>query len=649
MTLSNRHIRFQMITDLQSFNNDTTVLSDTINRLTTTANQATRKVNNWSGTNLNLKQDELNAITQMSMNLETSLPTLEARVQTDDLDSVIAGSQAKNQELRGRLDDVLEQTEHQPRAKRYVSVHSAEGFTTVSKEMSKELKKQDKSNKKLEKVRDFISEAERKVSEVAESAQQNTQNVQSIMRLVDSEGEESFDYKIEQLKNKPSLSLAEKMRELEAKMEKIKEKMAATRELTSTVQVGVKMTDYSYLKLPMPLVAEQSSRYTGLSMMIKTEESSGTLLYLGARGSTDMIHLRLVGGTVQLKFDIGEGSTTVNTDVQVDDNNWHTVRVSRNGKFGYISIDSGNNMIKSFSGANGGSLDLLELDTDGYFFIGCSRDTANSTIKSDMFKGSITQLYISNKPIGLWGYTESGGSLSPTQALVELSQFTEAPRNGLCMKGWGYAMYPCNGVTVSQDSALRIDVRVQTYDRDGLLFRLHNVNTTESLDLSLVDGIPKLTGPQASYEPAGLDSENTGYISTFTNSKVTVELSGTSATLSVNDVPTTQYTLSSALNWEEEDCKEIYVGGDNSTSVSGVVRSVSVDNILFSLSQQDAEVFQGMAPTCLSSKTLDGLTAFGSGYARYTGVDFEDGFRVDIRIRTTQPYGVVFFASDALG
>ena len=637
----------QLVTDLQSFINESSVLSDTITRLQTTANQASRLLNQWGGTNLNSKQDELNAMTQMSVNLESTIPTLEGKVQADDMERLISESQAKNQELRGRLDGVLEQTEHQPRAKRYVSVHSAEGFTTVSKELNKELKKHDKIHKKKQKAEEFISASENKVSELQESAEQNSQNIQKAIRLVDGQNEDSIDSKIDQLKGKQSVSLAEKMRELETKMEEIKKKMVAAREVTSTVQVGMKMTDYSYLKLPMPLVAEQSSRYTALSMMIKTEESSGTLLYLGARSSTDMFHLRLVGGRVQLKFDIGEGSTTVNTDVQVDDDNWHGVRVSRNGKFGYISIDSGNDQIKSFSGANGGSLDLLELDTSGYFFVGCSRETANNTAKSDMYKGSISQLYISNKLIGLWDYTESGGSLAPTQALVKLSQFSEAPRNGLCMKGWGYAMYPCNGVSVSEDQTLKIDIRLQTYDRDGMLFSLYNLNTTQSLDVSLVNGIPKITGPQAEYEPAGVDSAE--YVSTFTQSKISVELTGRSATLSVNDVVTSQYTLSDTMSWDEEDCKQIFVGGDNTTSLSGVVRSVSVDEILFSLDHQDAEVFQGMAPTCLLSKAADGLTAFGAGYARYEGVDFEENFRVDIRIRTTQPYGVVFFASDALG
>ena len=105
-------------------------------------------------------------MTQMTMNLESTIPTLEGKVQADDLERVIAESQATNRELRRRLDDVLEQTQHQPRAKRYVSVHSAEGFTTVSKELNKEVKKHEKSHKKKQKVDEFISATETKMSEL---------------------------------------------------------------------------------------------------------------------------------------------------------------------------------------------------------------------------------------------------------------------------------------------------------------------------------------------------------------------------------------------------------------------------------------------------------------------------------------------------
>ena len=55
---------------------------------------------------------------------------------------------------------------------------------------------------------------------------------------------------------------------------------------------------------------------------------------------------------------------------QVDDGEWHEVRVSRNGKNSYLSIDSGEGRVVAFSGANGGDLDLLELDSAGFFMIG---------------------------------------------------------------------------------------------------------------------------------------------------------------------------------------------------------------------------------------------------------------------------------------
>ena len=56
-----------------------------------------------------------------------------------------------------------------------------------------------------------------------------------------------------------------------------------------------------------------------------------------------------------------------------------------------------------------------------------------------------------------------------------------------------------------------------------------------------------------------------------------------------------------------------------------------------------------MADSCLLGKTLDGVTTFGTGYVRYPGVDFARSFRIDVRIRTRQPFGNVFLASDSLG
>lgn len=637
----------KVVKDLQSFNNETQYLYDLASHIDNVARDITRNLNQWGETDLSLKRDKVSTVTHIVQSHESTIPTLEAKITTGDLENVIAQSQSANEELRRRLDEVETQIQHQPRSKRYVSVHSVEGFTSTGEELQEELEQQNKTNNEHKQIKERITASEDKLSALQGLSEQNNQNIQQISNVLGDGETNLVDAKIEQIKSKPVLSLEEKMKELETKLEKIRMKMKSARNVISSVQVGIEMTDYSYLKLPMPLVAEQSSRYTGISFMMKTEESSGTIIYLGSRTSTDTLHLKLAEGRVQLKFDIGEGSTTLDTDVQVNDNQWHTVRVSRNGKFGYISIDSGNDNITSFSGANGGSMDLLELESNSYFFVGCSRETANATSPEDMYKGSLTQLFISNRHVGLWGYLESGGNLAPTQAATILSQFNAAPRNGLCMKGWGYAMYPCNYVLVKPNQPLSVEIKLQTYDKNGMLFSLVNVNTTESVDLELVGGIARLTGPHASYTPVAGDVDDVVSVNRLT--AILLNINNTAASISINGVKVAEYTLSAPLDWDELDCKRIYIGGDDASSVSGLIKSVSLNGIIFSLEERDADVFTGMASSCLHGKYLDGLTSFGHGYARYPGSQFGQQFRVDLKLRTKQPYGVVFFGSDALG
>ena len=599
---------------------------------------------------LQLKIEELNVVSSAHLSLSSQIPTLGGKVTSDDLEGSLRNSAAANALLRNRLDDVTRQATHEGRQKRYVSEHNVEEFASFSNELKKGLKKIEKSNKKTQKVSDLISSTSGKVTQLTKSAKEISANIDDqITPLIRGSEGSTLSDKIDQLKSKNSLSLSDKMRELETKMALIKEKMKKTREVASTVQVGVKMTDYSYLKLPMPLVAEQSSRYTGISLLLKTRERSGTILYLGSSNSANMFHLRLVAGRVQLQFDIGEGSTTVETDVAVNDDQWHTVRVSRNGKFGYVSVDNSLGQTSSFSGANGGSLDLLELDSEGYFFVGCSNSTADSEAPTDMFRGSLSQVRISNQLVGLWGYTESGGNLAPTQAAVSYSQFGEQPRSGLCMQGWGYAVYPGAGINLGQNT--QIEIKLQTFDRDGLIFRLERENgeQPDTLDISLEAGRVVLSSTAVRLTLLESDTDNS-FVSHGKMSTISLTLSKKEATLNVDGSLATTYKLSAPLNWQKTSAtKLVYIGGDNTTSVSGVIKSVVVDGIKLSLSQQNSILYSGMSRGCLASKALDGVSSFGAGYVRYQPVTFSKNFRIDVRIRTSLPYGVILFASDALG
>ncbi|XP_074812137.1 neurexin 3 isoform X5 [Natator depressus] len=73
-----------------------------------------------------------------------------------------------------------------------------------------------------------------------------------------------------------------------------------------------------------------ASTRSDLSFQFKTNVSAGLLLYFDDGGVCDFLCLSLVDGRIQLRFSVDCAETTVVTEKQVNDSNWHFLMVSRN-------------------------------------------------------------------------------------------------------------------------------------------------------------------------------------------------------------------------------------------------------------------------------------------------------------------------------
>ncbi|XP_061853772.1 neurexin 3 isoform X7 [Colius striatus] len=73
-----------------------------------------------------------------------------------------------------------------------------------------------------------------------------------------------------------------------------------------------------------------ASTRSELSFQFKTNVSAGLLLYFDDGGVCDFLCLSLVDGRIQLQFSVDCAETTVISDKQVNDSNWHFLMVSRN-------------------------------------------------------------------------------------------------------------------------------------------------------------------------------------------------------------------------------------------------------------------------------------------------------------------------------
>ncbi|XP_062492168.1 neurexin 3 isoform X17 [Pezoporus occidentalis] len=83
-----------------------------------------------------------------------------------------------------------------------------------------------------------------------------------------------------------------------------------------------------------------ASTRSELSFQFKTNVSAGLLLYFDDGGVCDFLCLSLVDGRIQLQFSVDCAETTVITDKQVNDSNWHFLMVSRNHLRTVLVVDS---------------------------------------------------------------------------------------------------------------------------------------------------------------------------------------------------------------------------------------------------------------------------------------------------------------------
>lgn len=92
----------------------------------------------------------------------------------------------------------------------------------------------------------------------------------------------------------------------------------------------------SYLSLPtLPAYVEFD-----IKVSFKPEKPDGLILYNGhQRGSGDYIAFGLANGHAEFRFELGSGPAVVRSDNPLSLENWHTVRMSRNGKEGRLRVD----------------------------------------------------------------------------------------------------------------------------------------------------------------------------------------------------------------------------------------------------------------------------------------------------------------------
>ncbi|CAL1573514.1 unnamed protein product [Knipowitschia caucasica] len=285
----------------------------------------------------------------------------------------------------------------------------------------------------------------------------------------------------------------------------------------------------SYLALP-----KWNTKRTGaISLDFRTSEPSGLLLF--GHGSlngnqkprVDFFALELLNGLLYMVMDMGSGSVKIKaTEKRMDDGKWHHVDFQRNGRNGFISVNS---QSVPFS-ANEGS-EILDLDGDMYLG-GLPEDRHGIMLPPEVWSatlslgyvGCVRDLFIDGQSRNLWRLAEvqsaaGVSSLCTKETHVRCHRDTCA-NGGQCREGWNRHICDCNGTgytgpnceteatAVSYDGSMYLKVllprtlhteaedvslRFMSQRAYGLLLATTSQQSADTMRLELDGGRVKLT------------------------------------------------------------------------------------------------------------------------------------------------------------
>ncbi|XP_077437214.1 neurexin-1a-like isoform X21 [Vanacampus margaritifer] len=92
-----------------------------------------------------------------------------------------------------------------------------------------------------------------------------------------------------------------------------------------------------FMKVQLPVVMHTEAE--DVSMRFRSQRAYGILIATTSRDSADTLRLELESGRVRLTVNLGKGPETIFAGQNLNDNEWHTVRVFRRGKSLTLTVD----------------------------------------------------------------------------------------------------------------------------------------------------------------------------------------------------------------------------------------------------------------------------------------------------------------------
>lgn len=286
-------------------------------------------------------------------------------------------------------------------------------------------------------------------------------------------------------------------KDLQSKIEALKNKIANARELADRFKIGLTFYRNTTLELKNPESLPLLATSTKVSLYFRTNKTNGFLLYLGneenaklPRSKThDYMALLIESGYPVLIIDLGSGPEKIINNKFVSDNVWRQIIVDRTGKNVKLivrdDIGEGKDRLYEKGHALPGSYSIFNVDQEhSKLFVGGYPSSFNmqDAVTASSFEGEMEELVIGEIPVSFWNFIDGENNQKAAIERDKLINFQ--PSTGYRFDRYGYAILSKRNFHISPDSKkFSIKLNFKTFAEDGLIYLMGKGKQFLSLEM----------------------------------------------------------------------------------------------------------------------------------------------------------------------
>ena len=187
-----------------------------------------------------------------------------------------------------------------------------------------------------------------------------------------------------------------------------------------------------------------------LSFEFRSTQSNSLLMYMDDGKQWDFIEVKLVGGVVRLRMNLGNGASILSASQHLDDGGWHKVEIYRNNQETTLVVDS----IAQTRSSQGDELAFGNLTQNSYVYVGGVPVSFSaklrflalpSVIFEPRFRGSIRNVFYSNCGGELTQIEMLSSEGVRTTARNPCEEHNPCQNNGVCVSTDTGSLCQCTG------------------------------------------------------------------------------------------------------------------------------------------------------------------------------------------------------------